>query len=208
MKWKVAVRRAAREPRLALKVATGLARGWYYRAKFRLLGRSLTVGRGFRVHGPLDIRGPGSVVFGDDCTVSSTRHKPTTPWTHAKDAVIRIGDGVVLSGTRIGCQDRVEVGDYAGIADAHILDTDFHEIAITDGPRYNTHSAPDPVVVERNAWIAAGSMIMKGVTVGENAVVGARAVVTRDVPAGTLVVGNPARVARRLADRRSRAHAG
>lgn len=57
-----------------------------------------------------------------------------------------------------------------------------------------------PIVIERNVWIAAGAIIIGGVTVGENSVVAAGSVVTRDVPANTLVGGNPARVIRAIAD--------
>jgi acetyltransferase-like isoleucine patch superfamily enzyme len=57
-----------------------------------------------------------------------------------------------------------------------------------------------PIVIERNVWIAAGATIIGGVTVGENAVVAAGSVVTRDVPANALVGGNPARVIRAIAD--------
>jgi len=57
-----------------------------------------------------------------------------------------------------------------------------------------------PIVIERNVWIAAGATIIGGVTVGENAVVAAGTVVTRDVPPNTLVAGNPARVIRTIGD--------
>ena len=53
-----------------------------------------------------------------------------------------------------------------------------------------------PIVIERNVWIAAGATVIGGVTIGENSVVAAGSVVTRDVPANTLVAGNPARVIR------------
>jgi acetyltransferase-like isoleucine patch superfamily enzyme len=55
-----------------------------------------------------------------------------------------------------------------------------------------------PIVIERNVWIAAGATIIGGVTVGENSVVAAGAVVTRDVPANSLVAGVPAKVIRSL----------
>ena len=57
-----------------------------------------------------------------------------------------------------------------------------------------------PVVIERNVWIAAGATIVGGVTVGENSVVAAASVVTKDVPPNTLVGGNPARAIRSIGD--------
>ncbi|MGQ9366937.1 DapH/DapD/GlmU-related protein [Azospirillum sp. ST 5-10] len=56
------------------------------------------------------------------------------------------------------------------------------------------------IVIGRNVWIAAGATIVGGVTVGENAVVAAASVVTKDVPPNTLVGGNPARVIRPIGD--------
>ncbi len=57
-----------------------------------------------------------------------------------------------------------------------------------------------PIVIGRNVWIAAGATIIGGVTVGENSVVAAGSVVTRDVPPNSLVGGNPARVIRSIAE--------
>ncbi|MQB44397.1 sugar O-acetyltransferase [Rhizobium sp. ICMP 5592] len=57
-----------------------------------------------------------------------------------------------------------------------------------------------PIVIEKNVWIAAGAIIIGGVTVGENSVVAAGSVVTKDVPPNTLAGGNPARIIRSIAD--------
>jgi acetyltransferase-like isoleucine patch superfamily enzyme len=57
-----------------------------------------------------------------------------------------------------------------------------------------------PIAIERNVWIGAGATIIGGVTVGENSVVAAGSVVTRNVPPNTLVGGNPARVIRSIAE--------
>lgn len=57
-----------------------------------------------------------------------------------------------------------------------------------------------PIVIERNVWIAAGATVIGGVTVGENSVVAAGAVVTKDVPPNVLVAGNPARLIRAIGD--------
>ena len=57
-----------------------------------------------------------------------------------------------------------------------------------------------PIVIEKGVWIAAGAIIIGGATVGAHSVVAAGSVVTKDVPANTLVGGNPARVIRSIAD--------
>lgn len=58
-----------------------------------------------------------------------------------------------------------------------------------------------PIHIGRNAWIGAGATVLPGVTVGDNAVVGAASVVTKDVPADTIVAGNPARIIKRIPPR-------
>lgn len=55
---------------------------------------------------------------------------------------------------------------------------------------------PAPVVVDRNVWIGSNTIILPGVTIGDDAVVAAASVVTKDVPADSTVVGSPARVVR------------
>ena len=63
-----------------------------------------------------------------------------------------------------------------------------------------TFTIGKPIVIEKGVWIAAGATIIGGVTVGENSVVAAGSVVTRDVPPNTLVGGNPARIIRSIGD--------
>jgi maltose O-acetyltransferase len=58
--------------------------------------------------------------------------------------------------------------------------------------------AAEPITIEYNVWLGAGVIVCPGVTIGRDSVVGAGAVVTRDIPAGSLAVGNPARVIRQL----------
>lgn len=170
------------------------ARGAYYRVKFKLLRRRVIIGKRFLVQGRLDIRGPGTVIFGDYCGVISTRYQVTTPWTHTPEAVIRFGNHVLLTGTRLGCVSRIEVADWAGLSDARIMDSDFHPIENGEGHRSNVSGRSKPVVIGRNVWLAAGSMVLKGVRIGDNAVVGAGAIVASNVPDNAVVFGNPARV--------------
>jgi acetyltransferase-like isoleucine patch superfamily enzyme len=183
---------------MAFSVALALLRGRYYILKFRLLGRNVIVGRRFRVVGGLDIRGPGAVIFGDDCIVFSTRVAPTTPWTQSRRAVIRFGSGVALNGARLSCVERIEVGDRAMLAEARITDTDFHAIGTCGEHRLKSTGVTKPVVIGRNAWVCMGAMVLKGARIGENSVVAAGAVVAGRVPPNVIVFGNPARVVWRL----------
>lgn len=57
-----------------------------------------------------------------------------------------------------------------------------------------------PISIQKNVWVAAGAIIIAGVTIGENSVVAAGSVVTRDVPANMLVAGNPARIVRPIGE--------
>ena len=69
---------------------------------------------------------------------------------------------------------------------------------VEPGPRRDKLEAAKPITVKNNVWIGGGAIILPGVTVGENSVIGAGSVVTRDVPANVVVVGNPARVVKQL----------
>lgn len=65
-------------------------------------------------------------------------------------------------------------------------------------PRRDKLESARPITIADNVWLAGGVIVCPGVTIGENSVVGAGAVVTRDIPPGVLAVGNPARVLRQL----------
>ena len=78
--------------------------------------------------------------------------------------------------------------------DVYITDSDWHTIY----DRTVRAEAPAPVHIGDNVWLGDGSCVLKGVTIGENSVVAARAVVVKDVPANVVVAGNPARVVKEL----------
>ena len=109
---------------------------------------------------------------------------------------IRVGDAVLMSpGVRIACSDEITIGDGVMLANgAYVTDSDWHGL-------YDRVERPEtvaPVRIGDNAWLGDGAKVLKGVTIGENSIVAAGAVVTRDVPANVVVAGNPAKVVKAL----------
>lgn len=108
---------------------------------------------------------------------------------------VTIGDACLMSpGSRISASDEIVIGDGVMLANgAYITDCDWHGI-------YDrmTRDEPAPVHIGDNVWLGDGSAVLKGVTIGHNSVVAARAVVTRDVPANVVVAGSPAKVIKEL----------
>ncbi|VWD54632.1 transferase [Burkholderia lata] len=90
----------------------------------------------------------------------------------------------------------LEIGDDVMIGPNVSLITSGHPV---EPSKRRDFVVAKPIVIERNVWIGAGATIIGGVTVGENSVVAAGAVVTRDVPPNVLVGGNPAAIIRSIA---------
>ncbi len=155
---------------------------------------------------------------------------PDSPFIHGHALVEtdRIGAGTriwafahVMSGAVIGsgcniCDhtfidpdvvigDRVTVKSFVYLVDGMRIEDDVFigpQVTFTNDrfPRSRQPYNLEPIVIGAGASIGAGAVLLPGVSVGEGAMVGAGAVVTRNVPAHTVVIGNPARVARTVTD--------
>lgn len=117
-----------------------------------------------------------------------------------------IGDFTLLNGAIIMAEELVEIGSHCLISwNVGVADSDFHPLEpaqrMIDAkalapfykdrpPRPKLKTAP--VKIGDNVWIGMNAVILKGVTIGDNSVVAAGAVVTKSVPANTVVAGNPA----------------
>lgn len=122
-----------------------------------------------------------------------------------REAVLRIGRRCYIGDDAIiSCSLDITLGDYVLIAHGvEIYDNDSHPVnpeqrrrdidIVIGGERGPRPEIPArPVHIGDNVWIGSHSKIMKGVTIGSDAIVAAGSVVTKDVPAGTIVAGNPA----------------
>jgi acetyltransferase-like isoleucine patch superfamily enzyme len=142
------------------------------------------------------------IVLGDGVTIySSVRANPLSlPQPSALRALapgaqIILGPRVGLSGTALCAAARIEIGEGTILgACSMVLDHDVPEPAEAWDRAEVGGSDARPVKIGRGAFIGTRALVLKGVTIGDRAVVGAGAVVTTDVPAYHLAVGNPIRV--------------
>jgi acetyltransferase-like isoleucine patch superfamily enzyme len=160
-------------------------------ARLRARGR-LTVsgrprlGRGVR----LDLA-PGALVsLGDGCRVGDRCRLHL-----GAGAVVVVGPGARL-GERcvIAAHERVEIGAGARLEDEVVLIDFDHDVGDVERPVREQPLVTAPVLIGARAVVGAAAGVLRGVTVGEGARVGVRAVVTRDVPPGARAEGTPARV--------------
>jgi acetyltransferase-like isoleucine patch superfamily enzyme len=121
--------------------------------------------------------------------------QPCVLRTLAAGAELIIGANVGLSGTVLcaGKSIRVGEGTIAG-AGAMVLDNDFHTLDPVHGWRDEYVANSRPVEIGKFVFIGARAIVLKGVTIGDRALIGAGAVVAQDVPADHIAVGNPARI--------------
>ncbi|MBL4827623.1 MAG: acyltransferase, partial [Spongiibacteraceae bacterium] len=109
---------------------------------------------------------------------------------------ITIGDYVLLSpGCRISASDEIIIGNSVMVANGvYITDSDWHGIY----DRTARTTAVTPVHIGDNVWLGDRSTVLKGVTIGENTIVAAGAVVSKNMPANVVLAGNPAKVVKHL----------
>jgi acetyltransferase-like isoleucine patch superfamily enzyme len=104
------------------------------------------------------------------------------------NAKLKTGNNCGFSGTVIGCFSEITLGNNVRCgANTLITDSNWH----LDDPRAGN---PKPIFIADNVWLGVGVIVMKGVNIGENSVIGANSVVTKDIPANVVAAGNPCKV--------------
>lgn len=127
-------------------------------------------------------------------------------WIQTNGKVIMKHHSKIGTGTIIKSIDLVEIGAYTAIGDnVMIVDNNNHPLSpefrkqmrltdINGKMRLWKHSIHAPIIIGENCWIGENARICKGVKIGDNAVVAANSVVTKDVPANAVAAGNPAKI--------------
>jgi len=172
----------------------------YVVAKYRLLrGDRVQFGPNFKANRRLVIKGPGRVIFG--ANVNAWAHEERNVIiTYDRDVIIQIGSHARLNGVGLMAKRGITIGDHCILGSTLLVDTDFHSLRRDRATNAHAPVLSAPIAVGNNVWLAGQTVVLKGVTIGNNSIIGFRAVVTRDVPADVVVAGNPARVVRHLDD--------
>lgn len=139
------------------------------------------------------------IVIGERCRFNSSHrsnligvYSPCMVSTLSSGAKVIIGNGCGFSGTVIAASVEVELGDNVRCgANTLITDTDWHHGDARVGK-------DAPVKIGDNVWLGYGVKVLKGVTIGENSLIGAGSIVTKDIPANVIAVGNPCKEIKRL----------
>jgi acetyltransferase-like isoleucine patch superfamily enzyme len=183
-------------------------RFWSLVARARLLAHGASVGQRLRVRGPLRLRfhRTARIRIGDDCRVQSGfegnpvgGESRMALWV-GPGGCLTVGDGVGLSNSTIVCMSSVSIGDEAFLGGgSRVYDTDFHSLRASDrGRPGNPGARTAPVSIGRRAFVGGHSTVLKGVSIGDEAVIGAGSVVRSDVPPQEVWAGNPAVFLREL----------
>lgn len=173
-----------------------------------ILANGVKLGKKVRLIGlPFIFRFPGSEIeIGDGCLIRSNfwsnligLYQRTIIIAKA-GGKIKIGNDVGISGSTIYAWTGITVGDRTMIgANCKLLDSDLHPLDPDDRRANNSEAVKtSPIMIGSDCFIGCNTLILKGVTIGDGAVIGAGSVVTKDVPSFSVAAGNPAKVIRSI----------
>lgn len=171
-------------------------RGQIFRFVCRLLRPNIKIESGLKIYKKFRIEGAGRICIGRNFTVGGIigdSSQYVTIDTHSPDAVINIGDNVSLFAVRISSKYQIVIGNNVLIEETGIVDTDFHSIDKARGTPINENKERCQIHIGSNVCIGAKSVVIKGVSIGDNVVVLPGSVVSMSVKPGSCVSGNPAK---------------
>ena len=159
-----------------------------------------SLGTGHNMMKPWNVRVHGKHInIGNNVHIVTAKDRMVSlsTWAFAEhQGHINIGENVLLCpGVRLDSASEIEVGNNCMFAaGSYVTDADWHDIYDRTKPVGTTRK----VTLHNNVWVGDGAVVCKGVTIGENSVIGAGSVVTGDIPANSIAAGNPAKVVKPL----------
>jgi maltose O-acetyltransferase len=175
--------------RFAIDAALAVARGYWYLRGARSLGKKV------RVWGRPIVKTNGRLLVRDRVRISSRVAR--TELVAEQGGTLEIGESAYINyGCSISASKLVRIGPRCNIGTyCMIIDNAFHELA---PERRHLRPESRAIVLEENVWLGGRVIVLPGVTIGRDSVIGAGSVVTSDIPAGVVAAGVPARVIRSL----------
>ncbi len=171
-------------------------RGRLFILRCSFFRKNISIKEGLKIYKRLSIGGKGKVNIGQNCIVDGIRGDSSQHVTidaYSPDAVITIGDNASLYAARIAAKFQVTIGDNVLIEESGITDTDFHSIDKGRGNPPDENMDKCQINIGNSVSIGARSIITKGVTIGDDAVIVPGSIVTTSVKSGLIVSGNPSR---------------
>lgn len=161
-------------------------RSWLAKKMLKRKGGFLTIGKNFTCLNSVD---SNSIALIQPCFFNYSM----------ENAKLTIGNNVGISGSTLNCTTSIIIGNNTNIGSGCIIsDTDSHPIHWLTR-RNNSEPAPKaPIVIGNDVFIGARCIILKGVTIGDGAVIGAGSVVAKDIPPRVIACGNPVRVIKEI----------
>lgn len=185
------VAKAARDPWKAYRYFCG----WIASLRFAARGKRPYLGKDCLIVGPQYVHVGDHFVAMDRTRIEALDRNRESVFS----PIIRIGSNVNIQyDCHIAAVNRVEIGDNVLIGSKVYIADHSHGASTLDDmmlpPEMRKVISKGPVVIEENVWIGEGAAVLPNVRIGKNSIVGANAVVTKDVPPFSVVVGVPARV--------------
>ncbi len=176
-------------PGFAIGAAVAVARArWYLRG-------AKSLGPKVRVWGRPAVKARGTLIVRDRARIVSTI--ATTELVADEGGTLEIGVSAFINyGCSISAGKLVRIGARCNIGtNCMIIDNAFHEL---DPERRHLRPESQPIILEENVWLGGRVIVLPGVTIGRDSVIGAGSVVTTNIPAGVIAAGVPAKVIRTL----------
>lgn len=173
-------------------------KGMMIRGKLIIRGRGkVTFGDYVSIHGTLTIESAGEVIIGMRSGFCCYRQQTNRIDARQPSSRIVIGPYSLFNGAHIAAWTTIEFQHHCIVSDALIEDSDYHCIEIN---RWDP-AAPVksfPIFVGGNVWIGSRAVVLKGVTIGNNSVIGLGTVVRKSIPENCVVIGNPQQIVKEL----------
>jgi len=178
------------------------------RNSFLFAFRKAEIGKSVVIHGRIRLYGRGKLIVEDRVILNSDiRYNPIGGQTYCsfsieEGACVRIQEGAGISNVAICSRAGIDIGRNVFIGgNCRIYDTDFHAIHLKHRlEQPDTHICSKKVCIRDGAFIGSSCIILKGVTIGENSVIGAGSVVAKDIPPNQIWGGNPIRFIKTIED--------